>query len=91
MFTFRGPLLRFQENGSHGAGCAISYGFEASLHRPGILHFDAKANSQLKVLSRPQETAAAMPVIVGPEAEIVKTCCCFKSGRFVGVMGSVGV
>ncbi|CAM9761348.1 unnamed protein product, partial [Laminaria digitata] len=69
-----------QERGPQGVGCAIAYGFEARLHRPGLLHTDAKAKSQLKVFSRPQETAAAMPVLVGPEAQTVKTCCCFKSG-----------
>ena len=81
----------FQENGSHGAGCAIAYGFEASLHRPEVLHFDARAKSQLKVLSRPQETAAVMPVLVGPEAQTVKTCCCFKRGRLVAAMRCMGV
>ena len=86
LIHFRGLASVFQEKGSQGAGCAIAYGFEARLHRPGILHSDAKAKSQLKVLRRPQETASAMPVLVGPEAQTVKTCCCFKSGRSVAAM-----
>lgn len=79
----------FQEKGPQGVGCAIAYGFEARLHRPGLLHSDTKAKSQLKVFSRPQETAAAMPVLVGPEAQTVKTCCCFKSGRSVAAMMAI--
>lgn len=70
-----------QENGSQGGSCEIVYGFEARLHRPGMLHFDAKGNAKLTVLSKPHETSAATPVLVGPATQTVKKFCCFKSGR----------
>lgn len=70
-----------QEDGSQGGSCSIVYGFEARLHRPGMLHFDAKGKAKLKVLSRPQEASAAVPVLVGPATQTVKKFCCFKSGR----------
>lgn len=57
------------------------YGFEAKLHRPGMLHFDAKGKAKLQVLSRPVEAQAAVPVLVGPATQTVKKFCCFKSGR----------
>ncbi|CAN0492310.1 unnamed protein product, partial [Scytosiphon promiscuus] len=60
--------------------CSITYNFEARLHRPGILHFDAKAKLGLKVLSKPQELAATLPVLVGPDSQRVNRCCCFNKG-----------
>lgn len=64
-----------------GGGCAIAYGFEARLHRPGILHFDAKAKAQVKVLGSPQEARTATPVMVGPATVFVSKFCCLASGR----------
>ncbi|CAN0089818.1 unnamed protein product, partial [Laminaria digitata] len=68
-----------KERGLNG-DCSITYGFEARLHRPGMLKFDATAKSELKILSKPEEAAAAIPVLVGPETQRVKGCCCFKKG-----------
>eukprot|EP00752_Nemacystus_decipiens_P010235 g9119.t1 len=89
-----------KESGFQGAGCEIFYGFEAKLHRPGMLHFDAKGKAKLKVLSRPVELTA-VPVLVGPATETVKKFCCFKSGSMsigfqadssaVGLNESVGL
>lgn len=56
------------------------------MNRPGILNFDAKAMSELKVVSKPQEVAAATPVLVGPVAQRVNTCGCFNKGRSVAAM-----
>lgn len=64
-----------------GGSCSIEYGFEARLHRPGMLHFDAKGKAKLNVLSKPREAGAAVPVLVGPATQTVKKFCCFKSGR----------
>ncbi|CAM9445217.1 unnamed protein product [Ectocarpus sp. 6 AP-2014] len=69
-----------EENGSQGGSCEIFYGFEARLHRPGMLHFDAKGKAKLTVLSKPHEAGAATPVVVGPATQTVKKFCCFKSG-----------
>lgn len=73
--------LRSQEDGSQGGSCEIVYGFEAKLHRPGMLHFNAKGKAKLQVLSRPVEAQAAAPVLVGPATQTVKKFCCLKSGR----------
>lgn len=75
-----------QEQEDSGGFCSIDYGFEASLHRPGILHFDVKAKSEVKVLSKPQETAPAVPVLAGPETQSVRYWCCFNRGRSVAAM-----
>lgn len=72
-----------QEKRSNSGNCSIAYGFKACLHRPGILNFDSKAKSELKVLSKPHKTATATPVVVGPESQTVKTCCLYNSGRSV--------
>eukprot|EP00904_Undaria_pinnatifida_P000771 jgi/Undpi1/10695/HiC_scaffold_29.g13143.m1 len=60
--------------------CSVAYTFEARLHRPGLLKFNVTAKSDLKVLGKPQEVVAAAPVLVGPETERVKACCCFNKG-----------
>ena len=83
------PLFFFQEKRFNSGGCSIAYAFEARLHRPGFLKSDSKATSGLKVLRRPQETAAPAPVLVGPENQTVRTCCCFDSGRSVAAMAIV--
>lgn len=70
-----------QEDGSQGGSCEISYRFEARLHRPGMLHFDAKGKAKLNVLSRPQGGGPPAPVLVGPDTQTVKKCCCLKRGR----------
>ena len=77
--------ILYQEKGRNG-DCSITYGFEARLHRPGILNFDATSKSELTVLSKPQEAAASMPVLVGPETQRVTRCCCFNKGRSVAAM-----
>ena len=77
--------LLYQEN-AHRGECSITYGLEARLHRPGILNFDATDKSELKILSKPEEIAATMPVLVGPETQRVKKCCCFSKGRSVTAM-----
>lgn len=47
-----------------------------------MLNFDAKAKAQLKVLSKPQETAVTLPVVVGPDTKVIKRCFCIKNGRY---------
>lgn len=74
-------LAKSQEDGSQGGSCEIAYGFEARLHRPGMLHFDAKGKAKLQVLGRPREARPAEPVLAGPDTKTVKKFCCFKSGR----------
>lgn len=85
MLSAVGHLLRMvsltQEDGIQGGSCSIEYGFEARLHRPGMLHFDAKGKAKLNVLSKPRDAGAAVPVLVGPATQTVKKFCCFKSGR----------
>lgn len=71
--------LLHQENNANG----YCYGFEARLHRPRHLNFETMVKSKLKVLSKPQSIAATMPVLVGPETQRVKQCCCFNKGRSV--------
>lgn len=48
---------------------------------PGLLNFDSTGKAQLKVLSKPRETDASQPVLVGPDSRPVKQCYCMKSGR----------
>lgn len=43
---------------------------------------DTKAKAQIRVLSRPQETAVTLPVVVGPDTKVIKRCYCFKNGRY---------
>ncbi|CAM9692644.1 unnamed protein product [Scytosiphon promiscuus] len=69
-----------KEDGSQGGSCEISYRFEARLHRPGLLHLDAKGKAKLEVLSSPKEAGPASPVLVGPDTQTVKKCCCLKRG-----------
>lgn len=71
--------------------CSIEYGFEAHLHRPGLLNFDVKDTSRLKVLGTPQQAGAALPVMAGPATQPVKFCCCFNRGRLVWLNGVMGV
>lgn len=71
--------------------CSIDYGFEARLHRPGNVYFDAKVTSEIKILSRPQETAAAVPVLAGPETQSLSYWCCFNRGRSVTAMAVFSV
>ncbi|CAM9920917.1 unnamed protein product [Pylaiella littoralis] len=68
-----------KDQGGEGS-CAIAYGFKARLSRSGMLNFDAKAKAQLKVFSRPQETAVTLPVVVGPDTKVIKRCYCLKNG-----------
>lgn len=79
------------KKGHDGKGsCSIEYGFEAHLHRPGLLNFDVKDNARLKVLGTPQQAGAALPVMAGPATQPVKYCCCFNRGRSVWLNDVVG-
>ncbi|CAM9376576.1 unnamed protein product, partial [Hapterophycus canaliculatus] len=90
-----------KEDGSQGGSCEISYKFKVRLHRPGMLHFDAKGKASLKVLSRPQHASSPLPVLAGPDTQTVKKCCCLKRGSMsigfqadhsaVGLNESVGL
>eukprot|EP00752_Nemacystus_decipiens_P010236 g9120.t1 len=64
----------------NGGSMAVAYGFRARLQRPGLLNFDSKGKVQLRILSKPRETDASQPVLVGPDSRTVKRCYCMGSG-----------
>lgn len=70
-----------QEEGGGGGECAIVYGLEARLYRPGVPNFDEKSKLKLEIMSRPQEAVAVAPLVVGPDVQAIKSFCCFNSGR----------
>lgn len=69
-----------QETSGDGGNCSIEYYFKGKLKRPGLLNFDAKDKHKIEVFARPK-AFEPRPVLAGPHSTVVKTCCCFTSGR----------
>lgn len=84
-----GVFFRRSSQESGEGSCSIRYSFEAHLHRPGLVNFDAKDDCALTVLGTPQLAGPNVPVKAGPVTQQVKFCYCFNRGRLVSFTSNI--